>query len=111
MKLARAGSCIAADLREARSFAGRLRGLMFRRAVPGDGLLFRPAGSIHTAFVRFPIDVLFLDRAGRVLKACRRVPPWRLRLAPRRAALLVELPAGTLARHRVHPGDPLTLQP
>jgi uncharacterized membrane protein (UPF0127 family) len=88
----------------------RMRGLLGRRSLPtGKGLLLRPAGSIHTAFMRFPIDVLFLDRRLRVLGVAERVPPWRI--AGRRGARAVlELPAGESARLGVEIGDQLALR-
>jgi uncharacterized membrane protein (UPF0127 family) len=102
---------LADNLKPAVSFLARLRGLMFRSHIPGEGLLFKPGGSFHTAFVRFPIDALFLDRQGRILKLCHAVPPWQIRLAPRRTAILIELPAGTLARWALQEGDVVVPEP
>ena len=59
----------------------------------GEGLLLRPAGSIHTAFMRFPIDAVFLDADMRVLRVASNLQPWRL-AAQRGAKAVVELPAG-----------------
>ena len=54
----------------------RMRGLLGRRSLPaGDGLLLRPAPSVHTAFMRFPIDVVFLDRDLQVLKVVEALRP------------------------------------
>jgi uncharacterized membrane protein (UPF0127 family) len=73
----------------------RMKGLLGRRALPSDeGLLLRPAGSIHTAFMRFPIDAVFLDKELRVLRVESNLRPWRL-AAQRGAKAVVELPAGT----------------
>ena len=82
---------------------------MAKPAMPGDGLLIEPADSIHTFFMRMPIDLIFLDRNGRVMKRCPAVPPWRIRLAPRGARLVLELPAGFIARHAIEPGDSLAV--
>ena len=58
----------------------RLRGLMGRRGLaPGEGLLLRPSGSVHTCFMRFAIDIVFLDGELQVLAVSPAVRPWRLR--------------------------------
>lgn len=76
-------------------FPGRLFGLMGKtREQAGAGLMLRPCRSIHTAFMRFAIDVLFLDKHGRVLKLCSGVKPWRVAWAPWRTSAVLELPAG-----------------
>jgi uncharacterized membrane protein (UPF0127 family) len=77
----------------------------------GHGLLLSPAGSIHTFFMRMPIDVLYLDRDGTVLRADRAVPPWRLGPIVRRARTVLELPAGTIARTGTQPGDSVVVDP
>jgi len=62
----------------------RFKGLQFRKYLPpGCGLLLVPCPSVHTFFLRFPIDVLLLDRAGQVLAVRRAVRPWRLVLPVR----------------------------
>jgi len=82
----------------------RMRGLLGRRSFDsGEGLLLRPAASVHTAFMRFPIDVVFLDRDLHVLKVARSVPPWRM-VGRRGAKAVLELPAGEAARRRLSPG-------
>jgi uncharacterized membrane protein (UPF0127 family) len=82
----------------------RMKGLLGRRSLdPGEGLLLRPAGSVHTAFMRFPIDVVFLDRELRVLRVEPSVSPWRL-VAQRGAKAVLELPAGAARRRGLKPG-------
>jgi uncharacterized membrane protein (UPF0127 family) len=86
----------------------RLRGLTRRRFLPsGEGLLLIPSPSIHTAFMRFSIDVVFLDRELRVLKMVRALAPWRT--AGARAHSTLELASGELERRGVQVGDQLTL--
>jgi uncharacterized membrane protein (UPF0127 family) len=76
----------------------RMRGLLGRRALaPDEGLMLRPAGSIHTAFMHFPIDAVFLDKELRVLRVEANLRPWRL-AAQRGAKVVVELPAGAAER-------------
>jgi uncharacterized protein len=90
----------------------RMRGLLGKRGLDsGEGLLIRPAPSIHTFFMRFPIDVVFLSRQGEVLKVAERVPPWRARSC-RHSYAVLELAAGEAGRRGIAVGDRLdTAQP
>jgi uncharacterized membrane protein (UPF0127 family) len=91
------------------SFA-RMRGLLGRSGLPsGEGILLRPASSIHTAFMRFPIDAVFLARDLTVLRVVRDLAPWRM-ASKVRAHSVLELPAGTCERRGVREGDRLTLE-
>ncbi len=82
----------------------RTRGLLGKLAMEeGEGLLLRPASSIHTFFMRFSIDAVFLGRSGEVLKVAHDLAPWRVaRCSGARAVL--ELPAGESARRGLEPG-------
>jgi uncharacterized membrane protein (UPF0127 family) len=85
----------------------RMRGLLGRRSLPsGEGMLLQPSPSIHTAFLRFPIDVVFLDRNLRVIKLVEHVPPWHTASAIEGRSTL-ELAAGEIARRKVQVGDQL----
>jgi len=87
----------------------RMRGLLGRRALPSsEGLLLRPAHSIHTAFMRFPIDVIFLDGELRVIGLAQRLKPWRT-ASVRRASMALELSAGESACRELALGDQLAL--
>jgi uncharacterized membrane protein (UPF0127 family) len=87
----------------------RMKGLLGRRSLGArEGLLLRPAGSVHTAFMRFAIDVVFLDRELRVLRVAPSVPPWRL-VAQRGAKAVLELPAGAAERIGLEPGTLVSL--
>jgi uncharacterized membrane protein (UPF0127 family) len=80
---------------------------MFRKDLPeGHGLYLRSTYSIHTAFMRFPIDVIFMDNDGRVRKVAAAVKPFRV-AAARAAAGALELPDGAAAKANVEPGDVL----
>jgi uncharacterized membrane protein (UPF0127 family) len=94
--------CVVAD-----TPASRLRGLLGRSELrPGEGLLLRPASAIHTCFMRFAIDAVFLDRDWRVVAISDDVRPWRA--ASRRGAKAVlELPAGETARRGLGVGERL----
>jgi uncharacterized membrane protein (UPF0127 family) len=85
----------------------RLRGLLGRSELAsGEGLLLRPAGSIHMFFMRFPIDAVFLSRDGEVLKVSASVRPWRT-AAARGAKVVIELPAGEADRRGIQAGTRL----
>jgi hypothetical protein len=85
-----------------------MRGLLGRAALdPDEGMLFRPAGSVHMFFMRFPIDAVFCDRELQVLDVVRGLRPWRT--AGRRGAkVVIELAEGAAAG--VEPGDRLVLE-
>jgi hypothetical protein len=98
-------------VRIATTRGNRLRGLIGRsRLEPGHGLLLSPARSVHTCFMRFPVDVVFLDRDLAVLGVARAVVPWRLR-GRRGARAVLELAAGEAERTGIGAGDRLFLQP
>jgi uncharacterized membrane protein (UPF0127 family) len=86
----------------------RLRGLLGRSGLSsGEGLLLRPAGSVHTAFMKFTIDVVFLDRDLRVVKVVPELVPWRT-AGCRGARAVLELPAGDASRGGLREGVSLT---
>ena len=90
----------------------RLVGLLGRRVFdPGDGLLLRGEQAIHTLGMFFPIDVAFLDRDGRVLRAVGTLRPQRMGPFVRGARNVLELPAGTLAATHTREGDELVIEP
>ncbi len=104
------GAILAERLEIARTTPDRMRGLLGReRLSPGGGMLIERCSSIHTFFMRFPIDVIFLDGAGTARKVSREVGPWRLRWAFG-AQAVAELPAGTLDRMPVAAGDALRIE-
>jgi len=75
----------------------RMRGLLGRNFLsPGHGMLLRPAGSIHTWFMRFPIDVCFLDRHGLVVKVVPGMRSWRMAWGGWCAHSVLETCAGSL---------------
>jgi uncharacterized membrane protein (UPF0127 family) len=87
----------------------RMRGLLGRDGLEqGQGLLLRPASSIHTFFMRFPIDAVFLDRSLVVVGVHDAIDPWRT-ASQRGAKAVLELPAGESSRRGLAIGDQLTL--
>ena len=106
----RTGSTLAVALEPAFDRARRRRGLLGRTGLePGAAMVLAPCSGIHTFFMRFAIDVLFVRRDGVVLKVCASVQPWRVAIAPR-ASAAIELPAGTTARAGVQSGDLLVIE-
>jgi uncharacterized membrane protein (UPF0127 family) len=87
----------------------RARGLLGRKSLAADeGMMFRPAGSIHMFFMRFAIDAVFCDRDLRVLGVTPELKPWRI--ASRKGAkVVVELPVGGAAG--LEPGTQLVVDP
>lgn len=95
------------DIRLADRFLSRLAGLLFAPPLrPGAGLLIVPCASVHTAFMTYPIDVVFLDRAGRIRKIVPHLKPWRA-AACAGAYQTLELAAGEAARLELAVGDSL----
>lgn len=89
---------------------GRARGLLGRDGLGvGEGMLIDRAGSVHMFFMRFPIDVVFLDRDRKVVGVRRGLRPWQV-AAARRAVAALELPAGAAAEAGIEEGDVLALQ-
>ena len=89
----------------------RRTGLLRHQAFPdGSAMLIAPTNAVHTFFMRFPIDIAFVTREGRVVKTCAAVRPWRI-AAAFGAFAVVELPAGTLARCDTVAGDTLAIVP
>lgn len=77
----------------------------------GEALHIVPCNSIHTFFMRIPIDALFLDRDGVIVKALEALPPWRVTGVYFSARSVLELPAGTVAGSGTREGDRLTFGP
>jgi uncharacterized membrane protein (UPF0127 family) len=89
----------------------RVKGLLGRQCLEdGQGLLFRQCSSVHTLFMRFPIDILFIDKKGKVLRSRPNVRPFKFVAAPLRAQYALELPAGSIATSKTRVGDRLLFE-
>jgi len=87
----------------------RRKGLLGRSGLePATALIIAPCFSIHTMFMRFDIDAVFVDEDGRAVKVVRDMTPWRIAVDPT-AHAVVELPAGSLRDRQVNVGDRLYL--
>jgi uncharacterized membrane protein (UPF0127 family) len=106
LRLARGdGRTVCSRCRVARSPAARARGLLGRKELAsGEGLLIPRTRSIHTHFMRFPIDVVFLDKDDVVVRLVTALPPWRASSC-RRARSVLELAAGEAERVGLQEGD------
>ena len=89
----------------------RLRGLIgSKRLATGEGLLIVPCSSVHTHFMSYPIDVIYVNRAQEVVGIDQRLRPWRFGRFYRHVRFVIELPAGTAAATGTQVGDQLQVQ-
>ncbi len=103
------GSVVCRHCEVAERTIARMRGLLGRDGLgPGEGMLINPAPSVMTFFMRFPIDVVFIDKAQTIVKVVHSLGPWKTAGAKKAAAAL-ELPAGTAAALDLEPGMSLVL--
>ena len=95
----------------ASSFVSRFFGLMGRRGVEdGGGLLITRSASIHSFFMRFRFDAIFIDRDGRVVKIVPGMRQWWFAFGGKGAKDVLELPAGVAERTNTQPGDLLAFE-
>lgn len=93
-------------IEKASGFWRRFKGLMLSRPLPPNTALLIPrCASVHTCFMRFCLDIVYLDQRGRVVKCVRGVKPWRLSWGGRGAVHTLELAAGSIALHGIEQGD------
>lgn len=104
------GALLARRVLIALDSAARRRGLLGRDAIDDDALVIAPCAAIHTFFMRFPIDVIFVDRQGRIVRCVSDVGPWRL-AGSFGSFATVELQAGVLTRTATKTGHHLELRP
>ena len=91
------GEVILPDLILADHFWPRFAGLQFRRHLPnGTGLLLVPCNSVHTCFLRFPIDLICLDRLGRVVEVRKHLRPWRAAVGAAGTHAILETNSGDI---------------
>ena len=96
-------------IKHADSYWKRLNGLLFyKKPIIEEGLLITPCNSIHMFFMRFPIDVIFLDQSNNVVKVVENIQPWRIVPPVRTAHSALELPTGTIVREKIREGDTIT---
>jgi len=89
-------------------------GLMFSERLQNDGrdaLLIEPCNSIHMCFMRYPIDVLFIDANDEIVGQVEDIKPWRVTKIYWNARKALELPVGRIAETNTRVGDTLSIQP
>ena len=107
----RTSRVLATGIETAFDSATRRRGLLGRDALPtGHAIVLAPCNAIHTFFMRFAIDVVFVRRSGEIVRVCRSLRPWRLAIAPR-AIAVVEMRAGSIGPDEARAGDVVELVP
>lgn len=105
------GTEIAAEVELADTFFSRMRGLLGRRELnEGQALLITRCQSIHMFFMRFPIDVIFVDKNNVVVGLTSNIRPFQLSPVFFKSSFVLECPAGTIADKAVSVGDQLDLQ-
>lgn len=102
---------VATSVEVAATGAARRRGLLGRDHLDASAaMMLVPCAAVHTAFMRFPLDIVVIDRQGFAVKILTDVRPWSL-VAAIRGHAVIELAAGTLKRRQVRVGDRLTVLP
>lgn len=97
-------------LRIAKNFKERFWGLMFRKRLPAnEGLMLLDCNGIHTCFMRFAIDVVFMDINHQVISIREKIKPWKNSGFIKKAYITLELPAGTVSNKDISIGDILIL--
>ncbi len=105
------GTTVAGRVRVASSARDRMVGLLRTPEVlPGEGLLIERSPSIHMFFMRYPIDVVFVDRAGRITRTVSKLRPWRIVAWARGARDCIELRAGAIDESGTVAGDQLAFE-
>lgn len=99
-------SILGASISLADTFSKRTLGLIPRKTLSeGQGLIIDPCNSIHMFFMRFPIDVLFVDQNNTVIYIIKNIKPWRVSKVVWNAKYVIELPVGTIEKTRTKVGD------
>ena len=100
---------VAEKVERATSTRARLRGLLGRTSLDG-ALVIEPCTSIHTFFMKFTIDALFVDSGLRVIRAIHALRPWRMTRIYPGAAMVIELPEGAVKASDTREGDALAFE-
>ncbi|MCC6444638.1 MAG: DUF192 domain-containing protein [Armatimonadetes bacterium] len=102
---------LAERLETAAALGRQLVGLIGRPYLPpGSGLWLPGCNAVHTAGLRFPVDIVFVGPSWQILRCLHSVPPFRICLPVRNATHVIELPAGVLRASAAAPGDHLILE-
>ena len=95
----------------ANDFYSRLKGLLGTDEFPNDGALFFPnVSSIHTFFMKYSIDVIFLDVNRKVIRLKENVKPYRIVFGGLKADSVLEMPCGSIKKMNINLGDLLSIE-
>ena len=103
------GATLARQVRAAVDSRSRRQGLLGRTSFDDEALIIAPCSAVHTFFMRIPLDVIFTDRSGLVMRCSPHVRPWRL-AGTLTAFAAIELPAGTIERSGTARGHRIELR-
>jgi len=92
------------DIDFANNSFSRMKGLMFKNTI-NKGLLLKPANSIHTLFMKFPIDVVYIDKSSKIIKVSKNMKPWKISNIVLKSHAILELPEGTINKYRIKVSD------
>jgi uncharacterized protein len=105
------GNVLAEDMKTAYHFLKRLKGLMFSKHLPiGNALHIQPCQSIHTFFMKYDIDVIYLDKEMKVIKITHAMKPGKVGNVVKSARSVVELPAGVIQKTDTQVGHVLQIK-
>lgn len=105
--VAKDGEIICHQMLVENNLFGRMKGLMFSSELPDcDGFLINPCNSIHTFFMRYALDVIFLDRNFKIIKIIYNLNPWKMTGIYFKSHQVLEMKAGTLKK-QLSPGEKL----
>ncbi len=89
----------------------RMKGLLGRKSLEDkEALVIKPCNSIHTFFMNFPIDVLFVDKENKIVKIMIGLQPFRLSPVCRFSSYVIELPVGAVSANKAETGDLISFQ-
>ena len=102
---------IADDVKLADNFFSRTIGLLSKKSLSeGEGLVIKPCCSIHTLFMRFEIDVLFVNKKNEIVALYENVKPWRILPIHPTSHYVIEVPAGTVAARNIMKHDIINIE-
>lgn len=105
-------SIILEDAKVAKNFFTRTVGLLSKKSLnEGEGLIIKPCCSIHTFFMQFAIDVLFINKQNEVIALYENVKPWRILPIHLNSSYVIELAANSISDKNIEKGDTITLAP
>lgn len=104
-------TCLAINCEVADNFFTRFIGLMGRRVLRnGSCLIITPCNSIHMLFMRFSLDVIFVDKCNTIVYQLEDLKPWRISRIVWQAVSTIELPVGTIKMSGTKTGDKLIIE-